>query len=432
MLATLAVASVAGLMVVSEVRRGIAQRTALDIQYSLDRLAKLSELEVLVSNADARVRSYVLSGDLEQKAQFQEVVAQAPSMLDQLVHLSMAEGSRGPSEYREISSLVGVRFGQLFSLNDLYEQRGRDAALELLATGLNDRTTNQLALVIFEVHGRERANVSQRSQEWQAEHRQTQWLLVCIAATLVGLLALVARAGVQQSRQQAAHKRALEDAVEERTRELAALTSHLQATVEKERASLARELHDELGGLLVAARMDLQQLKSVLPADDAASAARFARIDKALDDGVQFKRRVIEGLRPTLLDNLGLFVALRWQMEQACASAGLSHDISLPQAEPALADDVRINLFRIVQECINNILKHAQAKNAWLEAAVDDEKLQITIADDGVGMAADAVSLATHHGLSGMRHRARGMGGAVQFSVRDGGGSVVTVTVPRR
>ncbi len=115
----------------------------------------------------------------------------------------------------------------------------------------------------------------------------------------------------------------LELEVSQRTADLRELSEHMLRISEVEKSALARDLHDELGGLLVAMRMDFSQLRRKLQMPDAASEERWARIDTGLKAGVELKRRVIEELRPTLLDNMGLVVALRWQAEQTCQQGNI-------------------------------------------------------------------------------------------------------------
>ncbi|MEZ5475662.1 MAG: histidine kinase [Steroidobacteraceae bacterium] len=429
-LAALAIASLVGLVAASEVRRAILLRTAMDIQHSLDRLAKVGELEALLSAADDGMRSYLLSSGAKRQTDLQRAVAATPTVLDGLAQLYLIDGSPSPAEFRELSSATAAHLRHLVAVRDLYDANGRAAAIELLNSGLDDSASRDLSRLMREIRDRERENVAMRSSEWRKEHRETRWLLALMAVALAGLVMAIARQGLRQSRALREQRQALEGAVRERTHELAALTSHLQSTVEVERAALARELHDELGGLLVAAKMDLNQLKPLLPLDDETTAARLKRIDSALANGVKFKRRVVEELRPTLLDNLGLLAALRWQVEQACATANLECDVALPEEEPALDNETRIGLFRIVQECLSNIMKHAQAGRVWLSMSVDATHLCLNVADDGIGFAQTDDSGVLHHGLSGMRHRARGMSGTLTIGARPGGGTLVSVTVP--
>ena len=163
-------------------------------------------------------------------------------------------------------------------------------------------------------------------------------------------------ARLEQQREQ------FEQQVRRRTAELSALSSHLQHLSEKEKAALARELHDELGGLLIAVKMDVVVAAEALAqSGDPDIQARWARVLKVLDDGVDFKRRIVENLRPTLLDNMGLLPAVRWITQETCSRAGLHYTEIYPEQEPVLTDDAAIMVFRLVQESLINIVKHARA-----------------------------------------------------------------------
>ena len=136
---------------------------------------------------------------------------------------------------------------------------------------------------------------------------------------------------------------------------------------EEEKSRLARDIHDELGGILVGAKMDVawaaQRCKTALPE----AAEKLERAIAVLDEGVEMKRRIIEELRPTLLDNLGISSALDWQVRQVCERAGLQCELNLAELE--LPSDASIAIYRIVQEALTNIVKYASARNVDVELA---------------------------------------------------------------
>jgi signal transduction histidine kinase len=225
-------------------------------------------------------------------------------------------------------------------------------------------------------------------------------------------------------------KQELERQVDERTRELTALSTHLQGVSEEEKSALSRELHDELGGLLVAARMDLSWLQQRLPTSDPSIEQRFKRIHESLSAGVDLKRRVVEELRPTLLDNMGLFTALRWQFKETCRRAGLKCTESMPESEPKFNPDAAIGVFRIAQEALTNILKHAEAKSADLAIGMDGGIFVLRVSDDGKGIPSNQLQTLTSHGLASMRHRIAALGGSWEVTSPDGGGTIVTALIP--
>ena len=157
---------------------------------------------------------------------------------------------------------------------------------------------------------------------------------------------------------------------------------------------------------------------------------RLNRVQQNLAAGVDLKRRIIEELRPTLLDNVGLFAALRWQMKETCAEAGLKCSESYPEEEPRFKSEASIALFRIAQEAFSNILKHSRAKTADISLDMDDETLLMRIADDGIGMPADRFTAIGSHGLASMRHRVRALGGRLDVRKPAAGGTMLIVQIP--
>jgi signal transduction histidine kinase len=220
----------------------------------------------------------------------------------------------------------------------------------------------------------------------------------------------------------------LDSLVESRTLELAALSSHLQSLAEKEKSALARTLHDELGGLLTAAKMDLSWLQSRL--DTPAHQERLAQLGSVLDEAMSLKRRVVEDLRPSLLDHFGLATALRAYVDSACTKAGLTANISVPEDGGPFPKDVAIALFRIVQEGMNNIVRHAGAQRVRLELTSDGENYAFTLHDDGCGFDPKIARERWPHGIMGMQQRVRALGGQFFLESVPGRGTTLSVTVP--
>jgi signal transduction histidine kinase len=236
----------------------------------------------------------------------------------------------------------------------------------------------------------------------------------------------------QQQQQQAApdaHPVDIDRLVEGRTRELSALSSHLQNLAEKEKSELARTLHDELGGLLTAAKMDLSWLQSRI--DSSTHQERLAQLGSVLDEAMSLKRRVVEELRPSLLDHFGLATALRAYVEAACNKAGIQTDIRLPDESETIPKDMAIALFRIVQEGLTNIIRHAHAKHVTLELDAGQGGYALTLSDDGQGFDPDVTQGPWRHGIMGMQHRVRALGGRFALQSTLGQGTILKVTLPR-
>ena len=272
--------------------------------------------------------------------------------------------------------------------------------------------------------------------EWLADAPQTQAAVIFLALLAVGLLIalsrLLATDAVRREGLRAAserHAKDLESQVDARTRELSALSTHLQELSEKERSELARNLHDELGGLLTAAKMDLSWLQSRVP--DPALQERLAQLGGVLDEAMDLKRRVVEDLRPSLLDHFGLPTALRAYVESACAKAGLRADLTLPDDGAPMPKETAIALFRIVQEGVTNIIRHAGARVVALRFAPEADACRFTLSDDGRGFDAADPKFRWSHGIMGMRQRVRALGGQFDLESAPGSGTTLRVSIPR-
>jgi signal transduction histidine kinase len=218
--------------------------------------------------------------------------------------------------------------------------------------------------------------------------------------------------------------------IDERTAELQDLSQHMSRVAESEKHALARELHDELGGMLVAMRIDLAQLrKRIGPSSDPDLQARWDRVELALAQGLELKRRVIEDLRPTLLDNMGLFTALRWLAQQRAEQARLALHMEGLDDDIEIAPETAIAVFRTAQEAIANIVKHAAATRFSLTATVSDGRLRLEISDDGKGVPPGAERRVGSHGLKQMRFRMEGVGGDLTVGPQIPRGTSIVLSV---
>jgi signal transduction histidine kinase len=223
--------------------------------------------------------------------------------------------------------------------------------------------------------------------------------------------------------------RELDALIEARTLELSALSTHLQELAEKEKSVLARNLHDQLGGLLTAAKMDASWLQGRIGSDGAVQ-QRLQQLGNVLDEAMDVKRRVVEELRPSLLDHFGLPVALRAYLETVSAKSGLACEAMIAE-EADVPKDVAIGLFRVVQEALSNVVRHASARSVRLTLACEGTVYSLSVADDGKGFDLASPDFRWSHGLAGMRHRVRALGGQLALHSEPQCGTILKVHVPR-
>ena len=395
----------------------------------------LSEFIALVTDAESGQRGYLLTGEIRYLQPYTEAVAKVEAALDKV--LEVYGRPDDDPKFRELRLLTGRKLGELEDTLAVFKKRGAAPALNIVRTDVGERTMDEIVRLVGDMRLAETTEISAATAQWQRDFRMSRWVSAAGVVLNIGLVLLATRLFYGEMRRRARQavnlrdqKQELEHQVDERTRELTALSTHLQGISEQEKSALSRELHDELGGLLVAARMDLSWLQQRLPTSDPAIEQRFKRIHESLSSGVDLKRRVVEELRPTLLDNMGLFAALRWQFKETCRRAGLKCTETIPETEPKFNADAAIGVFRIVQEALTNILKHAEARSADLFIGIDGPMFVLRVSDDGKGIPPKTLETITSHGLASMRHRIAALGGRWEVQSPSTGGTVVLASIP--
>lgn len=212
--------------------------------------------------------------------------------------------------------------------------------------------------------------------------------------------------------------------------QLRALSSHLHTVREEEKAHIAREIHDELGGLLTALNMDVFWLTKRTPPELAPLHEKLAAMAQLVGESVQTTRRIATDLRPTLLDDIGLAAAIEWQVKEFQKRMGLNCQLTLPAAEIPLNPEYSIALFRILQESLTNIARHAAADRVDISLEWGEASIVLAVSDNGCGIAQERVLNPLSHGVRGMYERAIHLGGTVDICGQPGEGTRITVTLP--
>ena len=210
---------------------------------------------------------------------------------------------------------------------------------------------------------------------------------------------------------------------------LAELSAHVDRVKEQERTRIAREIHDDIGGNLTAIKMALSLLTNRLPADNAMLRDKTAYVDLLVDRTIDSAHMIARDLRPSILD-FGVVAALDWQARESAKQLGFPCEFSANVSEIELHPDQATAIFRIFQEAMTNIAKHAQASRVGVHLTRHDTGVTLKIADNGVGIAAADRLKSQSFGIRGMVERAQAMGGALTIGPVAGGGSQVTVELP--
>jgi len=432
----------AGMLVINSARTVDA-----NAQYarSFEIKRSLSSLQAALTAVESAQRGYLLTGQLSDRQAFSVAAQGWQEEIIRLRNLTPAS-SVLRTDIDRLEHMATAAVGKLEqSLREAEVSAGNGAATSDAAKAAAARASGDLDQV--------RATLEQMMVTEQARvdalrlgvSRQI-WLTVAVAviATIVtvGVLVALQRLLRRYVAARAAAEKALREAneqlnreVEERTSELTDLSRHLIRVAEEEKAKLARELHDTLGSNLTAISMDLNWVAKRLPdlrspegRDDLRD--RLQRALKMLTETVELKHQVIEGLRPSHLDNLGLTFAMRTHCKEFSRLTGMPCSMEVIEDFDDLDPALSIVLYRVVQEGLTNVMKHAQARHVYVSLRREDGGLRLRIRDDGVGLADGNATRRASHGLVGMRERVCEVGGTFNVSTADGGGVALEVFIP--
>lgn len=219
----------------------------------------------------------------------------------------------------------------------------------------------------------------------------------------------------------------LEVEVARRTEQLVKLAQHIETAREQERARLARDLHDEMGSLLTAAKLDAARIRTRVTHLAPAALEPLAQLVEKLNGGIALKHDIIENLRPSTLDNLGLAATLDILAREFAKRSGVLVHCTL--APVRLASDAELVVYRVVQEAITNVSKYARASQLWLSLGVTHGQAELTVRDDGLGFDTDAAA-GSAFGLLGMRFRVEAEHGTLSVVSAPNQGTLIRVRLP--
>jgi len=212
--------------------------------------------------------------------------------------------------------------------------------------------------------------------------------------------------------------------------QLSALAAHVEAAKEQERLNLAREVHDDLGGNLTAIKIGLSWLMKHLPPEQTKLIERTAYLDSVVDQTFEAAHRIASNLRPAELD-FGIVAAIRWQLQRFGRNTDIATRFSAPDEPVPLDPDAAIAVFRIVQEALTNVAKHARATRVKLKLVREADSLLVTLTDNGRGIQPGRSDKGRHaFGLLGMSERATALGGELAVQPAKRQGTQVSLRIP--
>jgi len=227
-----------------------------------------------------------------------------------------------------------------------------------------------------------------------------------------------------------AERKQIEQDLRRSEESLRALAAHIQSVREEERTGIAREIHDELGQSLTGLKMDLSWLAKRLPAAEKESLKKITAMFGLIDSTIKTVRKISSGLRPQVLDDVGLLGALKWQAREFQTRTGMRCKVDIPDDDILLDRQQATAVFRIFQEVLTNVTRHANATRVDIDLHPRGDNLILKIADNGRGISAEEIGGRGSLGLLGMRERALLFGGGFEIKGAKNIGTTVTLTIP--
>jgi signal transduction histidine kinase len=255
--------------------------------------------------------------------------------------------------------------------------------------------------------------------------KTTNLLLILSLAILLIFIALIFTLRKTLRRQ----KRA-EEEIKRKSDQLQELAARLQNIREEERIAMAQEIHEGLGQQLIVIKMDIDWMKNKLGKTDNTFSERMEQASSQLDSVISDVRRIAGSLRPSTLDDIGLDVAIKWQLSEFEKHYGLKSGFTTSHAEPELPDAVKTGLFRIFQDAMMNVIQHANANTVTVRMIQQEHEISLTIEDDGIGFADKEIMAKKSIGLLAMKERCNMINGYFEITGIPGRGTKVVVTVP--
>jgi signal transduction histidine kinase len=395
--------------------------------------AQILDLRKYLLDAETGQRGYLLTGRVEYLSPYNNALGPIRALLESL-DANYAGHAPTKLVLDQLRERVNARLSVIAETVRLKQQGKPDLAAELELTGFGKEQMDDIHLLGSALLEQATISVTESRQDIDnAILLQHVGVLALTALCTLGLFLYLRHVGeVAQLQRELNHtiqteRDRLEALVAQRTKALIGLAQHLQTAREDERNKIARNLHDELGALLTAAKLDAARLKPRLV--DAAPDAheRLDHLVQSLNACIAMGRSIIEDLRPSTLSNLGLVAALEILAREFTQNTGVVVLCGLTPVR--LAVSAELVVYRLVQEALTNITKYAKAQQVWVDLAAQDGLVRVTVRDNGMGFDTGAQP-ASAYGLVGMHYRIEAERGQLSVRSTPGHGTTIEATLP--
>jgi signal transduction histidine kinase len=429
----LVIAAAVTMVVISEMAHWQSMRTLDDLGRISAARSSVQALQQGILAAEAGQRGYLLTARKEQLAPYDKALAEIEGALVQL-HSYHAADTEAGTVLARLHELTRVKLAGLAAAIRLFDEGKGAASTDIVLSDLNRRRMDAIRALGAELLMTQAVEADTGREDLHRTLLQRRvGMALLTAISLVALLLYLRQAHVLRRQEQQlqdvgqAERERLEIEVALRTTELTQLTHHLQTAREDERQRLARNLHDELGALLTSAKLDAARIRSRLAGTAPEALERLAHLVETLNASIALGRSIIEDLRPSTLANLGLVATLEILAREFGERSNVEVECAL--APVVLDAAAELTVYRLVQEAITNISKHARARRVWLSMATHGGRVEVTVRDDGSGFDA-SVPPRSAYGLVGMRFRVEAAGGTLAVHSAPGQGTRLMLSLP--
>lgn len=439
-LLTVSLLLAAAMLVVND-RFIVSTREKTDVLSMLDEL--LLETWKVQSNlaiAESSQRGYLLTRSDNYFNPYDNATGQISQQLQNintlLNHTNLVKHAEIQSTMNELMSSISKKSAEMSVTIDFAKKRQFDKALAVVRLDSGIKESHNIEILSRRFEQQVLAYRVELEDKRNTMRRMMRWFVMACPLIFVSLVVLVIRRLLRELAEKANLYVRLTDENAEYERNIQRMTTTLQrqalqaqTNVERERYQLSRELHDELGSLLTAIKMDISWAIKHLKEDMPQVTEKLKKTNQYLDRSINFKREIVQNLHPSMIKSFGLIASLQNLLNEAGGRNQWQLDVIIPDQEMLINETLSLIIYRLVQESLNNCSKYAKATQVSVHLMHDEQYIKLEIADNGIGFDMNGLTTA-NTGISGMRNRVESIGGHYEVTSAPGQGTSTRVLLP--
>lgn len=439
-LLTVSLLLAAAMLVVND-RFIVSTREKTDVLSMLDEvLLETWKVQSNLAIAESSQRGYLLTRSDNYFNPYDNATGQISQQLQNintlLNHTNLVKHAEIQSTMNELISSISKKSAEMSVTIDFAKKRQFDKALAVVRLDSGIKESHNIEILSRRFEQQVLAYRVELEDKRNTMRRMMRWFVMACPLIFVSLVVLVIRRLLRELAEKANLYVRLTDENAEYERNIQRMTTTLQrqalqaqTNVERERYQLSRELHDELGSLLTAIKMDISWAIKHLKEDMPQVTEKLKKTNQYLDRSINFKREIVQNLHPSMIKSFGLIASLQNLLNEAGGRNQWQLDVIMPDQEMLINETLSLIIYRLVQESLNNCSKYAKATQVSVHLMHDEQYIKLEIADNGIGF--DMNSLTTANtGISGMRNRVESIGGHYEVTSAPGQGTSTRVLLP--